>query len=387
MKNKKNILIWGYYGQSNFGDDYNLKTITDTFKKLELQDKYNFFYTNDNNEIFENILNPFTLHKYKGKFKLYNLILNFLQTQKFLYKIDCIIFGGGTQYFEYSKYSFLGFLIKSVHLFLYKLARNKKVIQLNVGIGKVESFINTFLLKYIFYKSDISYLRDIKSYEFIKQLLPKKNIIYDKDLSYYYLNSNTSQYDENKSTNSHIGLNFIDYYRYMEFNEKSRDFFIKNMIDFITYLKNKGCKITIFPMQLDKGGFDNIITNEILKDFKPSDYNVFQYNNNLEAFHKELNKVDICFGMRYHFTLIAIQNNIPCVGLSYQPKVNNTFLEYDIIDYKIEMKEINSLILIEKFEKLLNNIESIKIKLNNKNKFLNNSKNKLENIFKANLNN
>ena len=57
----------------------------------------------------------------------------------------------------------------------------------------------------------------------------------------------------------------------MEFNEKSRDFFIKNMIDFITYLKNKGCKITIFPMQLDKGGFDNIITNEILKDFKPSD--------------------------------------------------------------------------------------------------------------------
>lgn len=379
--NKKKILVWGYYGQGNFGDDYNLKSLIDNLKKLELYLKYDLYYTSYDNNIFEEIVYPFDLLKHKGKLKFLNLILNFYHTQKFLSKVDIIIFGGGTQYFECGKNDFISFCLKYLHLFLFKLRQNRKIIQLNIGIGSIQSKYNIQLFKQIIRKSDYVYLRDIDSYKFVKKILPSKNNVYhDKDLSYYYNpHDKDSSIDSNK--NAHLGINLIDYYNYFEKSGVKREMFIEIFKDLIEYYIKKGFSITIFPMQLSKGGFDDVITADLMKKLNRHKVNVVKYKNNIKAFHSKLSKTTICVGMRYHFSLIAIQNNIPTLGISYQPKVRRTFEEYKIDNFVVEMNAIDYIELIKMIDDLLLESEAVISELYLKNKdFEKTNKNLIETL-------
>ena len=58
--------------------------------------------------------------------------------------------------------------------------------------------------------------------------------------------------------------------------------------------------------------------------------------------------MDLNIGMRYHFSVISIQNGIPTIGINYQPKVKRELQKFNLDQFVVEMSEITSANLIDK---------------------------------------
>ena len=162
---KKNILIWGYFGKNNFGDELMLKSILEIIKNFES----NIYITIDDrnlktNQIFQEYkLKSFDLYQSKSKSKIINFASNFLNNIKRLRRIDLLIVGGGTQYFEISNnFNFLDFFLRYIY-FLVLTSFNGKLINLNVGIGTINNQFNRYIFSKIINLSELFIVRDTNS--------------------------------------------------------------------------------------------------------------------------------------------------------------------------------------------------------------------------------
>ena len=359
MKEKK-VLIWGYYGANNFGDDLIFNSVFKLIKSN--RDKINIFYTVKKKENAYNV--DATPIKFFGK-NHSNKALNFLINLRILFgtvlKMDAIIIGGGTQYFEIDSRKSISILLKYLSCCLIKL-KGGKFINAGVGIGEVKSRLGKFCLKRIFKKSNYSFVRDRQSKETLLQLgVSYKDVIVGKDLSYYL----PKDFKEKREKNSKImvGLNLLDYYDYLEKNPKKRLIFIESIKTLIHYLQNKeNIEVFYFALQNESGGKDLEFMNEI----KPLMANkVLFYKENFNGFTNQLAEMDFCIGLRYHFVVVAIQNCIPTIGINYQPKVQRELDDFGLKDYVIQMDEVNGQYLISKFEKQLES-KGLKVKIDQK---------------------
>ena len=118
-------------------------------------------------------------------------------------------------------------------------------------------------MKRIFQKANYSFVRDHQSKETLLQLgVSDKNIIVGKDLSYYLPESKK---EENHSDNKiKVGLNFFDYYDYLEKNPENRASYIEAIKTFIAYLQNLDkIEVYYFALQNETGGKDLEFMNEV----------------------------------------------------------------------------------------------------------------------------
>ena len=130
-------------------------------------------------------------------------------------KMDAIIIGGGTQYFEIESRKPVSILLKYLACKLMKL-RGKKFINAGVGIGAINSKIGKYCLRKIFIKANYSFVRDEASKSTLVKLgVPEEKVIVGKDLSYYTDKSKTQSKESGKIK---IGINVFDYYNYIENN-------------------------------------------------------------------------------------------------------------------------------------------------------------------------
>lgn len=349
MKQKK-VLIWGYYGANNFGDDLIFNSVFELLNSN--RENTSIFYTVKEKENAYNL--DATPIKFFGR-NHSNKALNFLINLKILFgtvlKMDAIIIGGGTQYFEIDSRKPVSILLKYLSCCLIKL-KGGKFINAGVGIGEIKSGLGKFCLKRIFQKANYSFVRDHQSKETLLQLgVSDKNIIVGKDLSYYLPESKK---EENHSDNKiKVGLNFFDYYDYLEKNPENRASYIEAIKTFIAYLQNLDkIEVYYFALQNETGGKDLEFMNEI----RPASSNeILFYKDDFNGFVNQLGRMDFCIGLRYHFAVVAIQNCIPTIGINYQPKVERELKDFGLEDYVIQMDEIIGQTLISKFEEQFEN--------------------------------
>lgn len=364
---KKNLLLWGYYGANNFGDDL----IFDALVKILKQGKsdYNLFYTIKSEDYQYDInAKPLVFFNKKHANKAINFLLNIWFVFKTVIKMDVIIIGGGTQYFELNTRKSISIPIKYLACSIMKLS-GKVFINAGVGIGEVKSKIGKFCLKGIFKKANYSFVRDIKSKSFLEEIgVPQQKIILGQDMSYYLpLPNNNSA----PSSSLKIGLNFFDYFNYIAKDELKNQEFIKDIEAFVHWLiTSKNCEPHFFAFQKEAGGKDFLFMKEHFSKFKSP---IHLYENNIQEFVHLIGSMDINVGMRYHFAVLSLQHQIPFIGLNYQPKVKRELDYYGLKNLCIEMNETN--LLPKKFDVLFNEYEDYKTDLKSKIKNTSNSKN------------
>lgn len=354
---KKNLLLWGYYGANNFGDDLIFESLTNILNKNP--EKFNLFYTLKNKKYTYKIdAEPLVFFNKRHNNKALNFLLNILFVFNTVLKMDIIIIGGGTQYFELNSRKSISIPIKYLACSLIKL-RGKTFINAGVGIGKVKSKLGKFCLKRIFKKADYSFVRDINSKSFLEEIgVPESKVIIGRDLSYYLPSHNEKV---TKEVPNKIGLNFFDYFNYIEKNANQNEIFINDLNSFISWLKTeKLCEPYFFAFQKDEGGKD---LNFIQNNFSSINAPVYTYENNIEEFIELMSSMDINVGMRYHFAVLSIQHKIPFIGLNYQPKVKRELQSFNLGNCIIEMNETKQ--LKDKFNHVYNEYKTLKLRLNN----------------------
>lgn len=343
MELKNSILISGYYGFDNSGDDAILKAIVKDIK--EYNKDINITVLSKNPSKTEKMYEVRTVNRFKFK----EVISAMKNSSLFLS-------GGGSLLQDVTSTRSLLY-----YLALMKIAKlyKKPVMIYSNGIGPIKKKLNRFLTRRILNKVDLITLRDEDSKEFVLDLgVRNKNIIVTAD-PVFTLESASKVRIEEILKNEKIPTNkkFIG----ISIRRWERAEQLTNTVAaLIKYLiKEYNTNIVMIPMHYPE---DLEISLEIKKMVEEDRCYVISEKYNVEEIMGIIKEMEIIVAMRLHSLIYAATQQVPMVGLSYDPKVDGILRSIGM-NYVCNVEELVYTDLVEKIGYVWNNREELKKQL------------------------
>lgn len=343
---KKSVILLGWYGYNNLGDDLLFEIISKDLKKVF--NKLYFPCNPNNNIITENdFLKPVKL---KGR-------LQFLILVYYIIKCDCLVLGGGTYLRDLISSKILRYKLYIIYI-AQKL--KKTTIIWGGGIGPFYFNKNTKLLKSVLSNFDHVLLRDNNSNKVFKEITGKNSILVPDPVYQLYNNIKCNYVFPKKiRSNFRIGLSLREWGS--ELGVKDFSYYEKFIISMKSFLceLNKSYDLEIYcfisqnslddSMSSDKSVYDDIFNSSAEFNFK-----YISFNNDLSDLMTHMGKINCMIGMRLHSLILASCLNVPLLGISYDIKVRSLMKDLNIYDCCINYKDIDSIILMKVFLETFN---------------------------------
>jgi L-malate glycosyltransferase len=359
----KSVLLIGWYGYNNLGDDLLFEIITKDLKRV--YDKI-YFPCNSKCDLFnkDEVLKPLKL---SGRLQLFTLLF-------YIFRCDCLVLGGGT----YLRDIISNKVLTSKLILIYIAQKlNKKTIIWGGGLGPFYFNKKSNLLKSVLSNFNYVLLRDKTSESTFKTITGKECTLVPDPV--YLLYNNITKYQkciklQNKKLT--IGLSLREWGTELGHRD---DIQYKNFIlifqKFLNNLKKEyDVKVFCFIFQNTSNDFlssDENVYNDLFSNNDYFEYKYITFNNDMPSFLKSMGSINCLIGMRLHSIIIASCFNIPILGISYDIKVeslmNDLGIQSSCIKYdRIDFSEINN-----KFKLIFNQNYSkyIKDKINSLNAF------------------
>ena len=301
---KPRVLVCGFYGAKNIGDELMLEAI---LKLIPVDSLDVTILLSNNYDLDASEYAPFkVLHYPKRSSDIAAIAENF----------DAVILGGGAilddlEYVYRGQYSTMSYILMSItkailkkggQVFVYGVSANDKLSD--------ETFIKD--LNYIIQHSDFFSLRDTNSLQVLKEAgvkIDKVKII--DDVSIYGLHNKVLKMKKSEDGSLCIGLNLILYEdRLAEYKR-----IIKSLVDYF----EKPIKIVLIPFY-DYGDSDKILLNRLINEVggKPVKCELTKQPNNIEDLLGIYEQCDYVFAMRYHAVLMAALMHRHAVMIDFQ---------------------------------------------------------------------
>lgn len=341
---KKNILISGYYGFDNSGDDAILRAIINDISE-----------NIDNVEITVLSKNPsYTEKVYKinavDRFSLRSVV-------RAIRQCDLFISGGGSLLQDVTSTRSLLYYIS-----LMRLAKflNKKVMVYANGVGPINRKINRIWTRQILNKVDLITLRDEDSRSFLKELkVSNENIFVTADPVFTLEATRTKEVEEILKKEAIpndkplVGVSFR--------NWKDSINLIENIAKTIDYLvESKDVNILLIPMHYPD---DLEISKRVMEKVENKNTYLLSAKYSVEDLMGIINRLEIILAMRLHSLIYAASQGTPMVGIVYDPKIEG-FLRSINMDYMCPAEGLRYEELIEKFNIVWDNRKSLREDLN-----------------------
>lgn len=319
----KKVLISGYIGFSNFGDDAIFGCLIDYLKSKgaiisALSSTPN--YTCDNYKI--------KAFKYK----------NPVDILKAIFSSDILISGGGSLLQD--KTSKLSLLYYLFIIFLSKLT-GKKIIIFSQGIGPIRSPLMQKITRYVLKQSDFITVRDKNSKNILDSWGINSELLCDP---FWSINVRTTD------KNGTVGVQLREY-------KNMREDFLENLASVcVKYFRQK--KIKVFSFQ---NSYDRNVCEKFVKLLK-KEYNgidvEFVLNTSVDKTISDFSDLEYIIAMRYHACLLALKCGIKTLPIVYDSKVEILAKDFNLPYINCEIDENIS----ESFEKLINNEQKVEPK-------------------------
>jgi len=300
------IVISGYYGFDNSGDDALLMSIINDLKKNDNSAKITVLSKNPKKTGLQYLVNAV------NRYNPFSLI-------KTIATCDLLISGGGTLIQDATSTKSLFY-----YLFVIKLAQifHKKVMLYANGIGPLNSFKNIENTRKILDKVDLITLRDPKSKEELDKIgITKPRVELTADPA-FLIEANES----GKSVLESYGVPKDKPLMCVSVREwkNNPDDFVEIMASFCDYAAEKYGLFTVFLTMQQKVDF--AIASDI-KDKMRNKSVVIGGNYPVETLLSVMDEMTVSVGMRLHTLIYSASRMIPLIGIVYDPKING-FLEY-----------------------------------------------------------
>lgn len=334
------ILISGYYGFDNSGDDAILKAII--------------------NDINENIENPiitvlsknpsYTEESYKikavNRFSLRDVI-------QAIRSCDLLISGGGSLLQDITSTRSLLYYIS-----LMKLAKifKKKVMVYANGVGPINGRINRVLTRRILNKVDLITLRDQDSRLFLQELgVYNENVFVTADPVFTLEPTSPEEVlgvlegESIPNDKPFVGISLRDW--------MDSENLIVNMAKTIDYIvESKKVNVILIPMHYPE---DLDISRRVLAKINNDSTYLLAQKYSVEDLMGIIRKLEMIIAVRLHSLIYAASQGIPMVGIVYDPKIQG-FLKSVNMDYMCPAEGLEYQDLINKFNLVWDQREGLK---------------------------
>ena len=316
----KKVLLDGFYGHNNLGDDYILYSIVDSISETECS---NIIIICDEN--------------YTGYEWLYEKYpaISFTQTKMqhtkdFFENLDGWIIGGGGLFpQEHTKW-----LLKKLMLIKFAQRFGVKIIIHGVEINPVKRKINLLLWDYIRKSCDFVSLRNSDSKKNFKKLV---NVQSYSDVT-FALETDAEQKNDFFTLHDELSKLYNVWALAMPWSteELEQEHYKKRYCKLIMQIVSTINKSEIMPVFVpfyDEN--DNKLIKDIVKKLNRN-YVICDQNYLVEEKRQVFLHAKKCFCMRYHSVLFALYNSKNFIAISYSPKTSELLKEYGLYDYCIE---------------------------------------------------
>lgn len=295
-----NIVISGYIGYSNCGDDAILLAICEGIRELNIE--ANIIALSKNPTITMRDNNIKSVYRF-----------NWREVARTIKNADLIISGGGSLLQDTTSTRSLLY-----YLGIIKLAKfhKKKVMLYANGIGPIYKKINRLMTKYIVNKVDLITLRDELSKRDLDSMNVTKPRIHVTADPVFSMNINQSSYkyllEENDIPLDKplVGILF------REWKNINYEEVIARVCDEL--ITNKNVNVVFIPMEYQE---DIGISNRIASKMKQKSY-VLDKDLDSASIIGVISEMHIILSMRLHALLFAALSSVPMVGFVYDPKVS-----------------------------------------------------------------
>lgn len=345
LQKNKEILISGYYGFRNSGDDALLKAIIQDLKKYK-----------ESPNIVVLSANPEETMEYY-RVKSINR-LNLISVLKHMRKADMLISGGGTLIQDRTSTKSLWYYLSIITM---ALRNNVKVMLYSNGIGPLVKSRNIKRTKNVLEKVNLITLRDEESYKTIRDMgitNPMVKVTADPALGLDLADKNRGieiLSKEGVPQNSKILGVSIRRWQNLDTN------FEDEIAAVCDYAYEKYGYYTVFlPMQSSR---DLAILQSVKRKMKNKS-TLIKARYSVEDVMSIMKCFDICIGMRLHTLIYSAVNAVPLIGIVYDPKISS-FMEYTHQKLYLEAKGLKKENLCKMLNKCVSNYDIIKNDLKN----------------------
>ena len=332
----KKIIMSGYFGFSNSGDDAILKSIIESFKSLDPD--LNIKVLSKDPDLTEREYGVAAVDRFK-----------FFDVRKSLKASDMLISGGGSLLQDKTSSRSIWY-----YLLIMKLAKRykKKVFVYSNGVGPINKKFNRNFTRRVLNKVDYITLRDKDSYDFIKSIgVNNPNVKVLSDPVFNLKEASDESVRKKPDINEDTVL--VSIRSWMD-DEK----LISELSKFLNYLLDDGKNIVFMPMQTPR---DTTISEKIAANIKSS--KIIDEKYPVEILMSLMKNADFIVAMRLHAMIYAIHQNLPFIGLSYDPKTETLLKDFDE-SINTDVDEINYDDLLKAYKYIKDNRDSFISNLN-----------------------
>lgn len=297
----KKILISGYYGFDNFGDEAILGVLINHLRGNDIT------VLSSNPEKTGRTHNVNSLNSFNPK-----LIVERLP------KFDMLISGGGSLLQNVTSNKSLFYYCGLINIMA---SLKKDVVIFAQGIGPVKGFWGKLIVKSALKKCKYISVRDVKSQELLKSWGIESNLVCDPI------------FDLNVPTPKRTRKVGIQLRKFASLTDELFDEIIKQVA-----LKFSDREIELICFQdSEDEGISKVFLNKLKKKNPTINANIIKNLTNKEVIEK-VSEYDYLIGMRFHACLLGLKYGIKTLAISYDPKVEtlakNANIPYIVMDSK-----------------------------------------------------
>lgn len=343
MGTKNKILISGYYGFDNSGDDAILKAMVKDLK-ANIED-IEIVVLSKNPSYTEETYNVKAVNRFSIK-----AVIEAIKS------CDLFISGGGSLLQDVTSTRSLMY-----YIILMKLAKmyNKPVMVYANGVGPINGKMNRVWTRRILNKVDLITLRDEDSKRFLDELkVENENIYVTADPVFTLTPVNQTKIFsilKNESIPTDKALVGVAV-RHLEDSEN----LILNVAKTIDYIiEEYNVNVILIPMHYP-GDLD--ISNSILNNVNTKGCYVLSNKYNVEDIMRIIKNLEMIIAMRLHSLIYAATQGVPMIGIVYDPKIEG-FLKSIDMDFMCPVENLKYDELVKKVDFVWENRKELKEKL------------------------
>ncbi|MBE2899529.1 hypothetical protein DNK57_01625 [Methanothermobacter thermautotrophicus] len=298
------VLVIGYYGWNNTGDDAMLYSLLDGLREEFRDSRFNvtaasepFLPEGVDVETVQPGISP-------------QLFLAFLRS-------SMVILGGGTHFFDYGRsYPRLMRLAQIFLMTLFARLTRKRVYFMGIGIERPSHWWSRFLIKNTCRMAHRIIVRDSDSMRVLSEMGVDGRAELSQDLSFFL------KYEKHEKRRGLLGISAMPYFRIYEGDEGKDELLVKGFADairrWLSLDEENSAKLFIFNGMPPHD--DRSISLRIAEDVGDDRVEVEEYSPDPRQTLGAVASCEAFVAMKFHAALFAYLNDLPTVIVEYAAK-------------------------------------------------------------------